>query len=185
MLNHKGTITLYTERLVLRPFKDSDVNEMYDNWCSDESVAKYTTWYAHKSVDDTKQFLDFLLNQNKSKNNYDWAIEMNGKVIGSINVCEINEAIDLCGIGYCLGYDYWRKGIIIEASKEVIKFLFNEVGFRRIIATHDSENVSSGMVMPKIGMKYEGTLKENILCKDGSFGDHVMYGLLKKDYYCK
>ena len=110
---------------------------------------------------------------------------MNGKLIGSINVREINEDIDLCVIGYCLGYDYWRKGIITEASKEVINFLFNEVGCRRIIATHDSDNVSSGMVMKKIGMKYEGTLKENILRKDGSFGDYVMYGLLKKDYYCK
>jgi len=185
MLNHKGTVNLYTKRLVLRRFKDSDAHEMYNNWCSDERVARYTTWYAHKSVEQTKQFLEFLLNQYQNNNNYCWAIEMDGKILGDVTVCEICENTDLCGIGYCLGYSYWGKGIATEATKAVVEFLFEEIGCRRIIAGHDGANIGSGIVMQNIGMKHEGSLKEHILRKDSSYGDDELYGLLKKDYQSK
>lgn len=184
MLKHKGTVDLKTERLILRRFRDGDAHEMYNNWCNDERVARYTTWYAHKSIEDTKQFLEFLLNQYQYNNNYNWAIEMDGQLIGNISICEINENTDLCGVGYCLGYNYWGKGIITEACKVVVDFLFNEIGCRKIIAGHDSANVGSGIVMQKIGMKHEGSLNEHILRKDGSYGDDELYGLLKKDYQC-
>ena len=185
MLNHKGTKTLVTNRLVLRKFREGDAESMFNNWCSDNKVAKFTTWYAHNSIEDTKAFLKFLLTQNISEKNYNWAIEMNGELIGSINVCEIDEDTDLCGIAYCLGYDYWRKGIITEGCKTVIGFLFNEINCRRIIASYDSLNIGSGEVMRKIGMSHEGTLREHILRKDGSFGDIELYGILKKDYQLK
>lgn len=123
-----------------------------------------------------------MLNQNERKNSYNWAIEVDGKLVGSINVCEINEATDLCGVSYCLGYNYWGMGIVTEACKAVVDFLFKEINCRRIVMGHDSANVGSGIVMKKIGMKHEGTLKEHILRKDGSFGDDKIYGLLKSDY---
>lgn len=184
MLNHKGNKKLITKRLILRSFREEDAGRMFDTWCNDKRVAKFTTWYAHNNLNDTKMFLQFLLNQNSSIRNYNWAIELDGALIGSVNVCEINEDIDLCGIAYCLGYDYWGKGFITEACKAVIEFLFNEVNCRKVVASYDNFNIGSGVVMRKVGMKHEGTLKEQVLRKDGSFGDIELYGVLKKEY-CK
>lgn len=182
MLKHKGTVTLNTKRLVLRKFQVGDEEAMYHNWCSDARVAKYTTWYAHQSIEDTRGFLKYLLEQNTYDNSYNWGIELEGQLIGNINVCMIDEAVGLCGIGYCLAYDYWGKGITTEACRAVVDFLFNEVGCHKVIASHDCANVGSGKVMKKVGMKHEGSLKEQVLRKDGSYGDHELYGILKKDY---
>lgn len=53
-MNHLGTKTLETERLVLRPFKETDVEDMYQNWASNNNVTKYLTWPTHTSKDITK-----------------------------------------------------------------------------------------------------------------------------------
>lgn len=105
MLNHKGTIELKTERLVLRKYREGEEQIMFDTWTSDERVAKYTTWYAHQNVSETKMFLEYVLNQN-SLSDYNWIIELQGKPIGSINVVHTDELSELCGLGYNIGYDF-------------------------------------------------------------------------------
>ena len=47
---HKGTKTIETERLILRPFRESDVEPMFRNWASDPEVTKFMTWPVHESV---------------------------------------------------------------------------------------------------------------------------------------
>lgn len=58
MLNHRGTIELKTERLLLREYREGEEQVMFDTWTSDERVAKYTKWYVHQNVSDTKMFLE-------------------------------------------------------------------------------------------------------------------------------
>lgn len=53
MLNHKGTQTIYTKRLVLRKIRKEDYTDMY-RYTTKEEVAKYVTWSVHQSIDDTK-----------------------------------------------------------------------------------------------------------------------------------
>ena len=53
-------ITLETNRLILRPFEITDAWDMYNNWTSDDEVTKYVTWNTHKSVEQTKELLEFL-----------------------------------------------------------------------------------------------------------------------------
>jgi len=52
-MNHKGTETLETERLLLRRFSESDAEAVFRNWASDDEVTKYLTWPSHKSKDDS------------------------------------------------------------------------------------------------------------------------------------
>jgi ribosomal-protein-alanine N-acetyltransferase len=58
MVNHCGTVELRTERLVLRRFNENDAEQMYVEWMNDERVAKYTSWYAHSSIEMTKSFIN-------------------------------------------------------------------------------------------------------------------------------
>jgi ribosomal-protein-alanine N-acetyltransferase len=57
MLNHKGTITLETERLILRRFAMTDAEAMYANWCADPDVTKYLMWPTHGSIDESRKVL--------------------------------------------------------------------------------------------------------------------------------
>lgn len=160
-MEHKGTRTLNTDRLILRRFTLDDAESMYRNWASDEEVTRFLTWPPHASVEVTKSLLTDWINHYEEDNYYNWVIELKetGDVIGSISVVKLNEMIAGADIGYCMSKDFWGKGIMPEALRAVIRYLFCEVGLNRIAACHDVNNPKSGRVMDKAGMKLEGILR--------------------------
>lgn len=180
MLTHKGTVEIKTARLCLRKFSQYDAEAMFYGWMSDERVAKYTSWYAHANIEDTRAYINYMISLDND-NSYNWVIELDGKAIGTINVCYADENSEICGIAYALSHDYWGQGIITEAFKATASFLFECVNYRKIIAGCDSENVGSRRVMEKIGMKQEACMRLQIKRKDGSFGDDLQYGLFKDE----
>lgn len=183
MLNHKGTQTINTERLILRRFRESDTQDMYDNWASDDKVTKYLTWPPHQDLEVTKSILADWIKQYEEDDYYQWAIVPKdyGKVIGSISVVSLSNMHEHCEIGYCIGRDYWGKGITTEALKALISYLFMEVGFQRLQAFHHSENIASGKVMQKAGMKYEGILRNYHKNLKGEFVDCDFYAVIRED----
>ena len=84
-------------------------------------------------------------------------------------------------IGYCIGRNWWHRGIMSEALAAVIKYLFEEVGMNRVAARHDSNNPHSGGVMKKCGMRYEGTSRQSDRNNQG-ICDESIYAILKKEY---
>jgi len=182
MLIHRGTQELCTERLKLRKFVISDAAYMYKNYASDEKVTKFLSWKPYKKPEEIEGFLADVIKEYMYSNVYHWAIEINGEIIGSISTISIDEKNCNCELGYCIGYDYWNKGITSEALSTVIKFLFSKVGMHRITAKHDIENPSSGKVMKKCSMIYEGKLREYYLRHDGTYSDAVVYSILKNEY---
>ena len=170
MLMHKGTQIINTDRLLLRRFEFDDAYDMFKNWANDSVVTKFLTWKPHNNVDVTKEILEQWINEYEYNNIYDWAIELKeiGEVIGGISLVKLDENYYSCEIGYCMSKRYWGKGIMSESLIAVIDYLFSEVGFNRIAAKHDTNNIASGKVMVKSGMKYEGTLRQVKLgvCQD-------------------
>jgi RimJ/RimL family protein N-acetyltransferase len=84
-------------------------------------------------------------------------------------------------IGYGLRRDRWGEGIATEAATLVVDFGFSVLGLHRIFAYHHPENLASGRVLTKIGMRREGQLRENVLCHDGSWRDSVVYAVLDRE----
>lgn len=181
-MNHKGTIKLETERLILRRFVMEDAAAMYENWASENEVTKFLTWPTHASVDVTKMLLEAWISNYENADFYNWAIEIKetGEVVGNISVVEVNENIEGAVLGYCMGTRWWGREIMPEAGRAVIRYLFEEVGFHRIAANHDKNNPKSGRVMQKIGMTYEGTLRSAGFCNQGVIDD-VWYSILKEE----
>lgn len=181
-MNHKGTIKLETERLILRRFVMEDAAAMYENWASENEVTKFLTWPTHASVDVTKMLLEAWISNYENADFYNWAIEIKetGEVVGNISVVEINENIKGAVLGYCMGTRWWGREIMPEAGRAVIRYLFEEVGFHRIAANHDKNNPKSGRVMQKIGMTYEGTLRSAGFCNQGVI-DEAWYSILKEE----
>lgn len=182
-MNHLGTVVLETERLILRPFKESDAEDMYNNWAGNDKVTKYLTWPTHESSDVTRQLVKFWESNNVDLKNYQWCIEWkeNHQAIGSIGFVHMDENIEAGEIGYCIGEDYWNKGVASEAFKKMLSFLFEEAGFNRVFAEHDIKNPNSGKVMMKCGLRYEGTLAE---AGKNNMGicDKALYALTRKMY---
>ncbi len=182
MLTHKGTQTIKTERLELRRFTTEDANAMYENWAKDERVTKFLTWEPHKSPDATRMLLESWCTDYENKNYYQWAIVFEGKVVGSISVVRISEDNDCAEIGYCIGYDYWGKGIVTEAANAVIDFLFSEVNTNRVVICHAVKNPASGKVAQKCGLSFEGTHKEEFKAQWGEYLDISYYAIVRKEW---
>lgn len=182
-MNHCGTKTLETERLVLRKFRLDDAEDMFRNWASNPNVTKFLIWQPYTNVDDVKAYIQSCIDCYEKADYYNWVIEYkeNGQVIGNISVVELKEHTRCTVIGYCIGEDYWRKGITSEAFSRVIEFLFEEVGVNRIESTHDVNNPNSGRVMTKCGLKYEGILRQTGVSNQGIF-DCVVRSILKSEW---
>ena len=181
MLNHKGTITLETPRLILRRAQITDAEAMFRNWANDPEVTKFLTWPTHGDVVVTEEVLTNWVDSYQKDDYYQWMIVLKdiGEPIGSIMSSTVGRA-QSAHIGYCIGKQWWRKGIMSETLKTVMDFLFDDVGYHRVEAMHDPNNPHSGDVMRKCGMRYEGTLRQADRNNRGVC-DACYYGLLSSE----
>lgn len=183
-MNPIGTKTIETDRLILRQWRLEDATAMFQNWASDVENTQYVPWEAHKSVAMTEEFLAERVKDYQDNQVFRWAITLKGspdEVIGDISVVAIRPNVDEAEIGYILSKQYWNQGLMTEVLREVIDFLFGEVGFNRIVAGFLAENLASGHVIEKAGMRYEGTFRQAMKVK-GRIFDYICYGLLKSDW---
>ncbi len=182
-MTHCGTQRIETERLLLRRFSIRDADAMFRNWASDPEVTKYLTWPAHSSAEVSRAVLEDWVSSYAQENYYKCAIVLKAKgndPIESISAMGMNDEIDMIHVGYCLGRDWWRQGIMSEALHAVMDFFFDEVGANRIESRHDPRNPHSGMVMKKCGMQYEGTMRQSDRNNQGVC-DASWYALLKSE----
>ena len=151
-------MTLETERLILRKFVSEDAGDMYKNWVRDPEVTKFLTWNPHESIDLTKKILDMWVKEYENPSTHRFAIvfKETNEVIGSIDVVDYVDGSP--EIGYCLSRKYWNKGIMSEACKTMISYLFNQ-GFNKIVIEANENNVGSNRVIQKCGFTF--THKEN------------------------
>lgn len=181
-MNRIGTQPLATRRLVLRRFTVEDTEAMYRNWASDPEATRYLTWPCHPSPEATTALLEDWVRQYEDGSVFSWAIQSKetGEPIGSIAVVKLEERVDAAEIGYCLGRAFWGQGLMTEALRAVMAFLFDKGEIRRITARHDARNPASGRVMQKAGMRYEGTLRQAGRNNQGIY-DLICYGALRSD----
>lgn len=154
---NKNTPTLETERLILRKFTENDVEAIYKIY-SDEEVNTFLPWFPLKTIEDAKTFyVEQFKNKYTQEKGYNYAVclKEDNIPIGYINV-SMSESYDF---GYGLCKEFWHKGIITEASQAVIEQL-KEDEIPYITATHDVQNLRSGEVMKKLGMKYQYSYEE-------------------------
>ena len=183
MLHHKGTVTIETDRLILRRFTMEDAEAMFRRWASDDEVTKHLTWPTHSSVEISKMVLTDWTSHYPEPDFYNWAIVLkeNGpEPIGNISVVGIDNKVDAATMGYCMSRAHWGKGVMTEALTAVIDFFFDEVGFNRIDADHAVDNPASGRVMEKSGMRYEGTHRQAVRTNCGIV-DIKKWAILKSD----
>lgn len=183
MLNHKGTQTIYTQRLILRKIREEDYIDMY-RYTTKEEVAKYVSWSVHKSIEDTKAVCKMWADEYKNGDKYHWAIVYNNRVIGNIEIVKIIDTTAM--IGWQIDSEYWNKGIMTEAATAVRDYMFSQIGIEVLEAEYAKENIGSGRVMQKIGMT-EIPVEKSLTYKVRNLTDVdgipiICYKLTKKEW---
>ena len=179
-MNHIGTKSLETDRLILRRFNRDDAGAFFSNVTSDAEVNKYLTWDIHKSVEETEHLMDTFVERYRNADRYCWAVELKEtkELIGTVAAPTVKERTETVEITYCFGSRWWGHGYATESLTAVMNFFFDEVGVNRVEAGHDLNNPASGRVMEKAGLKKEGILIQAGRNNCGLF-DLVMYGRVR------
>lgn len=170
-----------TQRFILRKFTIFDAEAMFKNWASDEDVTKYLSWDTHMSIDDTINYLNFVIETNQSC--YAIVDKKTKEVIGSIANVKENADFTVCDVGYCLGKKYWNQGILTEVLFRYLEELFINRGYKIVEASFVKENYASGQVMNKCGMHF---LYKSLELKDKlGWVEIKHYAITKKDFIMK
>lgn len=129
---------------------------------------------------DGADFISAILSADENET-FAFAITADGRVVGSIGVFrQGNIHRRTAELGYYLAEEYWGKGIMTEAVRQVCEYVFEKSDILRIYAEPFAYNTASCRVLEKAGFQYEGTLRKNAV-KNGEVIDMKMYSLLKEE----
>ena len=129
---------------------------------------------------DGKEFISAMLSADENET-FAFAIMVDDKVVGSIGIFrQDNIHRQTAELGYYIAEEYWGKGIMTEAVKQICAYVFAKSDIIRIYAEPFAYNIASCRVLEKVGFQYEGTLRSNAV-KNGKVIDMEMYSLLKEE----
>ena len=148
-------VVLKTERLILREWRLSDLEDFYEYYSVD-GVGQMAGWLPHKDREESLRILNHFID-----GKHTFALEYQGKVIGSLGLeayteDEYPELQKYQGreIGYVLSKDYWGRGLMPEAVREAMRYMFEDVGVDFLLCGHFLSNRQSARVQQKRGFRY-------------------------------
>ncbi len=174
--------TLRTSRLLLRNFHLSDAARV-SFLAGDFDIAQMVSSIPHPYEEQMAvQWIESHEDQLNSKAALHYAIIQieQDLLIGAIGL-QLDLPNQSAEMGYWIGKPYWNQGFATEAAKAILEVAFVELGLNRVEARHMTKNPASGRVMQKIGMTYEGTLRQSIY-RFGNFEDATIYSILRSEF---
>lgn len=156
------TTVLETERLILRPWRNSDAEELYP-LARDPEVGPVAGWPVHTSVENSREIIRSVLSEPET---FAVVLKETGKPVGSIGLMIGRESSlsmpETEGeIGYWIGKPYWGRGLIPEAVREMQRYGFETLGLEVLWCAHFDGNIKSKQVQEKCGFVYHHT-NENV-----------------------
>jgi RimJ/RimL family protein N-acetyltransferase/cytidine deaminase len=147
---------LETERLILRPWKESDAEDLY-RYASNPDVGPIAGWPPHQSVHESREVIKNVLNGAEA---YAICLKEDEKAIGAVELklnghTDLAECDDECELGYWLGKPFWGQGIMPEAVSEIIRHGFEDIGMTKIWCGYYEGNTKSKRVQEKVRFRYQ------------------------------
>ena len=142
---------LETERLILRPISVDDLDAVF-KWAGDSRVNKFLIYPLYKNSEDGREWITHLYEKEKNID-YGFVYKETGKLIGSGGIY-YHEDTDTWNIGYNLAFDFWKKGLTVEAMEKIIEYVRNKFEVKVIEGEFCVDNYGSRRVMEKLGMSY-------------------------------
>lgn len=154
-------MNLTTERIVLRPWRESDAEALYE-YAKDDRVGPVAGWPVHKSVEESREIIRTVFSQDGV-----FAVTLKGddKAIGCIGVIRGAKSNFQIGddegeISYWIGVPFWGQGLIPEAMRRVIRYAFEDLNLKRLWCGYFDGNEKSRKAQEKCGFRYHHTCEE-------------------------
>lgn len=152
---------LETERLILRPWDETDAEELY-KYAKDPKVGPIAGWPPHTSVENSREVIKDVLSAGET---YAVVLKTTKKPVGSVGLMigdksNIEISSNEGEIGYWIGVPYWGQGLIPEAVRELMRHGFEDLNLDMLWCGYFEGNIKSKRVQEKCGFKYHHTEKD-------------------------
>ncbi len=174
--------SLETERLILRPLRLDDAQDMFE-YAKDDDIAASGLWLPQKTLKENIDDLQETLNAYETGTALDWAVEHRAdhKMIGRINFGAHNVRDARAEIGYAYNRLYWSNGYATEAAQAILQFGFDTLKLHRISASVLPDNFGSIRVLEKLGFQQEG-VRRQAHAINGTYKDLLSYSILAPEW---
>lgn len=174
---------LETDRLILRPWEATDAEELY-RYAKDPAVGPIAGWPPHTSVENSQEIIRDVLSIPET---YAVVLKETGKPVGCVGLFRDEEGNipleeDEAELGYWVGVPYWGKGIIPEASRELIRHGFEDLSLNRIWCGNFEGNNNSERVQKKLGFSFV-RVERDVLCKLMNERRNLRLSYLERDQW--
>lgn len=153
-------MNLQTERLILRPWQESDAEALY-RYAQNHNIGPAAGWPPHTSIENSREIIKTVLS---APNTYAIVMKETEEAIGSIGIMTLrsevysaNMANDECEIGFWIGEPFWGQGLIPEAVNELLRHIFEDLGQTAVWCGYFEGNTKSQRVQEKCGFTYSHT----------------------------
>lgn len=173
--------TIQGDGFILRPFRSSDAKSVAKHANDFEIARNVGVNLPHPyNLDDGKYWVKLQSNVRRRKNrdDFSFAIVINGECVGSITLMNLKMG-HKSEIGYWLGREFWKQGIMSKAIKLITEFGFKKFKLKRIYANVAYWNKGSAHVLEKQGFVLEGEQRKNFEDRDGKFKNSFLYAKVK------
>lgn len=167
-----------TERLLLRQFIASDLENVYKG-LSDPEIIKYYG-VSYKTLEDTKAQMQFFVDLEKEGTGIWWAVcSLDNKTFyGAGGLNSLNKVHKKAEIGFWLLTEFWGQGIMTEVMPIICNYGFDNLELHRIEGLVETDNLTCKKAMKKLDFKLEGTMKDCEV-KNGKFISLEIYAKFK------
>ena len=173
---------LHTARLTLRLFERHDLDDVHA-WMSHADTVRFMP-FDPRSLDEVAERIAFFGSRNVVSldgDSLDLAIELDGRVIGTIHFVLTSVEHRSAEIGWALNPEFVGHGYAREAAAAMIDEAFGALALHRVFAHVDPRNAASIALCLRLGMRQEAHHVEHILMK-GEWVDTAIFGLLAREW---
>jgi len=157
-----GTIELKTKRLTLRRHCIEDAEVLYSSFGCDPKMYEYSGWNPYQTLEMAKESVARFMASYKDPDFYGWAIEFEGRLVGTIGAYDYDSTLNQIEIGLSIERPSWGRGFATEAISCVLDYLTVHEKIGTVTAWCASDNVGSMRALQKAGMKQTGVDKDSI-----------------------
>lgn len=175
----QADVELVTQNLLLREYLADDFDHVH-SYASDPKVVEPLRW-GPSSEDETRAFLERMRRRREEKPRSVFGLAVvlreEQRVIGGVQLVVPIPTQRAADLSYVLSQQYWRRGFMAEAVRELVRFGLEDLRLNRLTACCPVQNWGSALVLEKAGMKREARFTAHMLGRGEQWVDAYLYAL--------
>lgn len=165
--------TLIDGDLILRAWELEDTDFVFST-CQESAIQEFTTVPVPYTLENAKEFIAIRIGELPDDNSISLVGYVSGSPALSVSLHSANKFDHSIELGYWVSSEFRGMGLASRSAKLLTDYAF-AIGFRRVEALTDPENIGSQKTLTSAGFEFENILRQRLTRRDGTQVDALLY----------